>query len=118
MQFKLAIADVVEVPVKFEVKDGRDVRRFKFSLTCKRADTESWQAALVDERGNWSDAKMREQFRELTTGWSSDQQFVLDEHGKPAEFSGEALDFLLCQPGVLTVVFNSYSKATSATAKN
>lgn len=108
---KLVIADVVRVPVRFEVtEDGRKVVH-SLSLTCSRMVQDDIDAART------SDEKLSAFLSRVVIGWS-DQRLVVEDDGTPSAFSAEALAVLLTLPGLSTVIFNGYMQRVGATAKN
>jgi hypothetical protein len=46
------------------------------------------------------------------------QRLVLLENNEPAPFSRDAFDFMLRQPGVLSVVWGAYQKQAGSKEKN
>lgn len=117
MKFKLAIGDKVTVPVFFKQKDGHKTKSFSFDLLMARVSPEEWQESIKGADGEVSIEKIKEKLLELTTGWVN-QEFVLDEEGKPAEFSQEALEFMFSVPGVMDICLTSFIKESAAKGKN
>jgi hypothetical protein len=111
-EFQLAVEDTVEVPVKFTFKAGRVNKSFSFTVFCDRLDQDE-----INERRKTPDMLVTDFMRPLMKGWK-DQLFVLDSHGKPADFSEGARDVMLNAAGVGTVIFNSYLKEVGAKEKN
>ena len=109
MAFKLKVSDTVLVPVKGEMKDeaGRSAA-FSFSLVCKRLMADELRE-LLERR----DATVAESLVPLTQGWRD----VLDEDGKPVEFSSDALAALLNFPGVAGLAFQAYLTEVGARGK-
>lgn len=112
MGYKLAIANSIKVPVKFELNSNGKLVPFSFSLTCERLDTNGLKRYLDDE-----DALVREALLDIATDWDR-QSLVLDADGNPAEFSREAFAMVLDIAGVATSIFESYLKEVAATRKN
>lgn len=117
MSFKLAIADIVSVPMKFEMKDGGTTRKFAFSLKCKRISATEWFDGVRDENGRVVDARVKALMMDLTTGWEG-QTLVNDEDGSPADFCPEALDVMLGTPGLLDLAVQRYMAESAAKVKN
>lgn len=117
MNFKLAISDMVSVPVIFEQMDGGKKKKFNFKLLMERMTEEDWLASVKDENGIVSNVKIKDQLISITKGWE-DQTFVLNEAGAPAEFCEEALAVMFGVPGILNICLNSYVKESAAKAKN
>ncbi|MEO8118914.1 MAG: hypothetical protein ABI606_06290 [Rhodoferax sp.] len=111
-QFKLAIDDVVEVPVKFTIKVKGVDKLFAFSFTANRLDQDEISSRL-DEK----EKKTKDFMADLITGWSG-QRLVLTASDEPADFSPEALEMMLNATGVATVLFNAYLKGCGAKEKN
>ena len=112
MALKLAIQDVVNVPVRAVFNDGGQTRRFDFTLQCTRMATDPLAEAIRSE-----DKKTTEIMAEVTTGWSG-QRLVLGDDGEPAPFSKEALGVMLSAPGLANLAFNAYLKEVGAREKN
>jgi len=112
--YKLAIDDVVEVPVKFTLKAGKVNKTFSFSLTATRLPQEE-----ITNRLKEVEFKFKEFLESsgVITDWAG-QRLVLDESGEPAQFSEEALSMLLGTQGVAQMVFNAYQKECGAKEKN
>lgn len=108
----LAISNNTEFNVKFNIKDGKVLKTFAFTLFAIRLDQAEVTARLEEK-----DNKLKEFLAEVITGWSG-QRLVLDEAGQPAEFSAEGLDMLLNVIGVAAVCFNAYFKDCGAKEKN
>lgn len=111
--YKLAIDDVVEVPVKFTIKSGRVIKPFTFTLTCTRLFDHDEITARLEEKEN----KFKEFMAGLVTGWSG-QRLVLDEAGQPVEFNDEALNAMLSVPGVAKQCYDAYMREVLAKEKN
>ncbi len=110
--YKLAVADVVKVPVKFNLNTGNKISAFAFSLACTRLDQKSLKQIVDDDNETISEVVKR-----IATGWQG-QTLVLDADDKPAEFSADALDAMLSVPGVAPVAWTAYLKEVGAKEKN
>lgn len=109
-KYALAIANVVRVPVKVDIKDADGKEKFyKFSLVCKRLGAE--ETAEVFKTMPAYDFMMAN-----TTGWDG-QRLVLEDDGTPAAFCPDALAALFDISGLLLVCFNAYVKASNAIEK-
>ena len=118
MPYKLAVKNIVIVPVKFSIKDGKaKAQSFAFTLSCERVEVSEMQAAIKDDDGIFKDEKIAKQMVKIATGWEG-QDFVLEEDGTPAAFSEEAFEVMLGVPSVLGIIFKSYMKESTAVAKN
>jgi hypothetical protein len=111
MSYRLVIANVVEVPVRFTVSDGGKPRAFNCTLLAKRIPTEDLRVAMTDD-----DRTVAEFLCEQVTGWRG-QTLVQDEDGQPAEFSLDALAAMFTVPGLAGVTFSSYLDVCSAKGK-
>jgi hypothetical protein len=112
--YKLAVDDVVEVPVKFTLKAGKLDKSFAFTLIAKRLESGELTAAFKAVEFNYKD------FFESTgviSGWVG-QRLVLDDSDAPVPFSLDALSFMLAAPGVAHVVYLAYMKECGAKEKN
>lgn len=112
MAFKLAVENVVKVPVKLTLNNSGKIASFSFSITAVRLDQEQIKARLGD-----GEALISEFLTEVITGWNG-QTLVIDEDDKPAEFDPEALALMLGTTGVSVVIYNAYLKELGAKAKN
>ena len=117
MGYKLAVKNVVVVPVKFSMPDEGKTKLFNFSITCERQTAAEFQAGGQDDNGTFGNQKLREQMLDITTGWTG-QTFVLEDDGTPSAFCRDAFEFMLGVPGLLDVVVLSYMKESQAKAKN
>lgn len=104
--FKLAIDDVVEVPVRFTLRVKNVDKSMAFTLIAKRVSLD-----------DYSDQSVAEFLRSNVTDWK-DQKLVLDQDGSPAEFSDDAFDAMLKVPGVTGAVWNAYQREVGAKTKN
>ena len=116
MALKLAVANKVSVPVKFDITDDGKIKRYTFSLICDRVSGQQFDADIKDDKGAITDDKIREKMIDIITGWK-DQNFIMDDDA-PADFSIDALTMMLGVPGVLHAVFTAYLVAASAKTKN
>lgn len=112
MNFKLAIKDVVNVPIKLVFNDDGSTRRFEFKLVCNRMKADPLQVELKND-----DKKTADFMQEVTVDWSG-QRLVLDDAGEPAAFSQEAFAVMLSAPGVANLAFSAYLAEVGARAKN
>lgn len=113
-QFKIAIDNKVEVPVKFTLKAGKVNKTFAFTLHCNRLEQEE-----INTRLEAADFKFKSFMvgDGVVTGWEG-QRLVLNVDDTPAEFSEDALGALLSIPGVAQVCFGAYQKECGAKEKN
>lgn len=109
MAYKLTISDTVEVPVKFEVKDGGSMIRFDFALLAKRLPA----AAFADLGRDDSGRTVADFLAEQITGWRG-QRLVVDDDGDPVPFSPEALSVMLSLVGLAGLAFEAYVQACGA----
>lgn len=110
MSFKLAIENTVEVPVKFTLKVGKVNKPFSAVLVATRLTKEETEAQS-------GDISIKDFLLDNITGWS-DQRLVLDDEGKPCEFSRDALDAFLSVSGVMMVCWKAYLQECGAKEKN
>lgn len=111
--YRLAIENIVQVPVKLELNDNDTAKQFAFSLTCDRLAREEIEARMKDRN-----TTAREVMVEVTKGWSG-QTLVLDEAtGQPAAFGPESFAALLGIAGMPGVLFASYIDEVNAKRKN
>ncbi|ODU07998.1 MAG: hypothetical protein ABS84_14910 [Rubrivivax sp. SCN 71-131] len=109
MAFKLAISDIIDVPVKASLADGGKKVTHAFTLHARRIDAEPLREALND-----SSVLIGDFLREHVVGWG-DQRLVLDEEtGAPASFSDEAFAAMRSVPGIERLIFESYLVAAVA----
>ena len=109
MSFKIAIANVVQVPVKFTLREGAVDKLFSFTLTASRK--------TQDEMEDQPEQTIREFLLENVSDWSG-QRLVLREDNEPAAFSREAFEYLLKQHGLQAVVWNAYQRQVASKEKN
>jgi hypothetical protein len=111
MAFKLSVQPIMMVPVKGSISDAKGRVSFSFELLCKRLSREEYAAVFAPD----SSGSVREFFRENVTGWQK-QKLVLNEDGSPADFSIEALDFLLDVTGIESAALTAYIHAYDTAA--
>ncbi len=116
MGYKLSVGNKVVVPVKFELADAGQKKKFSFTLLCTRLTDKEFQDGIKGEGDFPTPEKIRAQMLEITTGWEN-QTFVLDDDGAPAMFCSEALEVMFAATGVLDVVLKSYLKEVAAIPK-
>lgn len=108
MALKLAVGNVIDVPVKFSLQDGGAVREFAFTLEADRCSSDEAQA-LIKSDG----AETRAFLLERVRGWRG-QRLVLDDEDQPAVFSLPALGVMLDVSGVQLIVAVAYLQAVAA----
>lgn len=112
MAIKIVVTPRVKFKVRGTIKDdaGTD-QPFDFSLTCKRLDTDAWQAKLR-ERG---DASVSEFMLEVVEDWAG----VKDADDRPLAWSEDAWRDLCRQvPGVAMLSYRTYLVEAGAKEKN
>lgn len=115
MTYKLAISDTVHFQIKLSLNDAGVKRDFSLWLEANRVSVETLQAN-IEEHGEMKVVDFqRKVCRDNITGWR-DQRLVLEEDGKPAPFSAEALDLMLSVPGAVQVTHGAYLEAITAAA--
>lgn len=112
MAFKLAIAQMVTVQVKFTLNENGSDRQHKFKLICKRKDADELAATMEDK-----DLTIKSFLDDVVTGWK-EQQLVLNDDGSSADFCPEAFDLLATIPGMVSVIYGAYLKEVGAKEKN
>lgn len=112
MAFQLAIDDTVHVPVKLSINSAGIAKTFDFTLICTRLPADE-----LKSRAENKNLTMRDIVKEVTRGWTG-QSLVLDEQGKPAEFSQAALAAMLGVSGVGHVLYVAYGRECAAKEKN
>ena len=110
--FKLAVENLVKVPVKFNLNNNGKVSNFSFSLTCDRLDQDELRDVFADK-----DLLIKDLLKRITKGWSG-QTLVLDDSNKPAEFSDDAFAAMLGVAGIDGVMYSAYLKEVGAKEKN
>jgi hypothetical protein len=107
--FKVAVGNVVQVNVKFTMRDGAADKLFKFTLTATRK--------TQDELAEKPEALIKDVLLENVTDWA-DQRLVLLENNEPAPFSRAAFEVMLAQPGVMGVIWMAYQRDCAGKEKN
>lgn len=108
--YKLAIGQVVEFTSVMAYTDGGQACEAKVLLQAQRIDEPELRAFRSAQSQTVADVLVSKM-----VGW--EQPLVLDEAGRPAAFSPEALRCLLSLPGAANVVFADYVRACSVEAK-
>jgi hypothetical protein len=103
MAYKLAIANVVDVAIKFKVQDGSVAKTHSFTLIGKRLSQEEVRAIGADH-----DTSVRDFLLQQVTGWRAQRLVVDDSNGEPVAFSPEAFECLLSLPGMELVAYRAY----------
>lgn len=111
MSYTLAIEDIVEVPVKFTLKQRKADIQFSFSLTATRQPQDVIEGWIAD-----SNRKIKDILKEVVTDWSGQTLVIKDE--KPAEFNKETFDAMLNVSGVAMRLYLAYLKECGAKEKN
>jgi len=111
-QYKLAVDDSVEFPVNADIMSGRVKKNFFFHLTARRMSSDEIRATFGPDAEN-PNQPVNDFLRERITGWRG-QQLVLDEGGKPVEFSEEAFNAMLGVGGLGVLIFTAYGRAMVA----
>jgi hypothetical protein len=109
MQFKLAVGNVIQVPIKFTLKDGAVNKLFSFTLTANRKTPEE-----LEEQPEIS---VLDYLYENVTDWTG-QRLILQDNNEPAAFSREAFEYFLKLPDVLQMVWAAYKRECWAKEKN
>lgn len=109
MSFKLAISNIVQVPIKFTMKEGSVNKLFSFTLTANRRTPEQ-----IEEQ---SEQLIKDCLLENVTDWSG-QRLILQENNEPAAFSVEAFDYMLKQSGLLMLIWQAYQRECGGKEKN
>ena len=109
--YKLAVADVVEFPVRLAYIDGGQSKSAAFRLQGQRMSEPELRDLRSREGQTVADVLV-----EKLSGWEG-QQLVLDAAGGPALFSADALRCLLSLPGAANAVFAEYVKAIGVEGK-
>lgn len=113
-KYTVAVSDVVEVPVKFTLKEGRVNKPFAFTLTVNRIESEEFASRMEAVGFRFKEGLLD---MKIITDWK-DQRVILDEEGKPAEFCPEALEAMLSVPVVAQIVYQAIQKECGAKEKN
>lgn len=111
-KFQLAVENTLDFPVNVDVPSGRAKKNFFFHLSAPRMSTDEWRAKFGPNADNPNQA-VGDFLREHITDWRG-QRLVLDEQGKPADFSAEAFDAMLSVNGLEMLIFIAYQKAVFA----
>lgn len=100
MAFKLAVPDVLHVPVagSYSAEDGAKVK-FDFVLLCKRLNQTEISEVMKNQ-----DESVLEFLQKVSTGWAE----VLDDSGDALPFSADNLNAVLEQPGMSALCFGAY----------
>lgn len=109
MSLKIAVGNVVQVPIKFTMREGSVDKLFSFSLTAERRTPEE-----IDAQPELS---VKDFLLDNVSDWIG-QRFVLLENNEPAPFSRENFEFMLKQPGLVGAVWLSYQKQCASKEKN
>jgi len=109
MAFKLAVGNMVQVPVRFSLRDGALDKNYTLTLTATRHGP--------DDIAAMESVTVNDFMLAQVSGWSGTHP-VLAEDGTPAPYSSEALAFLLKVPGVLDAVWLAYLRECGAKTKN
>lgn len=112
MAYKLVIANVVKVPVKFTLDDAGVSKEFKFTISCERLGVDE-----IKERTQDGTARISDFLKGIMHGWEG-QKLVVDDEGKPADFNPDSLNVMLNTAGVATVLYNRYLNECGAKGKN
>lgn len=102
---KLIISNTIEVPVRFSYKDGGKQREFSITLYAERLSQDELERVAKE-----NDKQLSDTLRERVTGWKS-QNLVVDDEGKPVDFSAEALELMLSVLGLPGEIFRAYIDA-------
>lgn len=108
---KLAIGNIIQIPVKFEIQDNGKPVVFKFELIGDRIDQDALTAEVK------AGTLPVDIVRPRISGWSG-QKLVLNDDDSPAEFSAENWGAMLKVPGVGAVIYGAFLKASGASEKN
>jgi len=107
--YKIAIGNVISVPVKFTLREGVVDKLFTFTLVALRKTQEE-----IEEKPELS---VKDFLLDNVTDCQG-QRLVLLENNEPAPFTREAFDLMLRQPRVLSVVWNAYQMQAGSKEKN
>ena len=107
--YKFAVDNIVQVPIKFTLKEGSVNKLFSFSLTAVRRTPEE-----IEEQ---PELTIKEFLLENVTDWAG-QRLVLKQNNEPAPFTKKSFDYMLKQSGLLAVVWQSYQRECGAKEKN
>lgn len=107
MAYKLTVADVIELPIKFTLNDAGKTSLHTFTLRAKRMTQDELRAALKD-----TELPTRDLLQDKVIGWRG-QRLVVDEgddKAAPADFNAESFDCLLSLVGMEAIVLSAYLK--------
>ena len=106
MAYKLTIADVIELSIKFTLNDAGKTAVHSFALLAQRMTQDELRATLKD-----GDLPTRDLLHQRVIGWRG-QRLVVDEgNNAPADFNAESFDCLLSLVGMESIVLSAYLKA-------
>lgn len=111
-KFALAIEDTIDFPVTLDIQSGRVKKNFFFHLTARRLDVEQYQALFGPKAEN-PHMPVADFLRDHISNWRG-QQLVIDEAGKPVDFSTDAFNQMLTVVGAEMLIFVAYQKAIFA----
>lgn len=104
MAYKLTIADVIELPIKFTLNDAGKTSIHAFTLRARRMTQDELRVTLKD-----GELPTRDLLHERITGWRG-QRLVVDDADAPADFNPESFDCLLSLVGMESIVLSAYLK--------
>ena len=113
MAYKLTVADVIELPIKFTLNDAGKTATHSFTLRAKRMNQDELRAALKD-----TELPTRDLLQDKVVGWRG-QHLVVDagtqgdDKAAPADFNPEAFDCLLSLVGMEAIVLSAYLKGVA-----
>ena len=105
MAYKLTIADVIELPIKFTVNDAGKNVPHAFTLSAHRMTQDELRAALNDTA-----LPTRDLLHQRVCGWRGQRLVVDDGNNAPADFNTESFDCLLSLVGMEGIVLSAYLK--------
>ena len=106
MAYKLTIADVIDLSIKFTLNDAGKTAVHSFALLAQRMTQDELRATLKD-----GDLPTRDLLHQRVIGWRG-QRLVVDEGSNaPADFNAESFDCLLSLVGMESIVLSAYLKA-------
>jgi len=108
MAFKLKVGNLLSIPIKLEINDGKaKPAAFAFTLEAERMNLDEAQAAFQLD-GEKADRPIVDFLHEKITGWNGQTLVVDEDTGQPAAFSREAFDSMLSLVGVANVIHGAY----------
>lgn len=108
--FKTAIGDVVQIPVKFTLKDASVNKLFSFTLTANRKSQDQ-----MDEQ---PEKTVKDFLFDTITDWSG-QRLVLLQNNEPAPFSRDAIEFAFAKyPSLEGIFWAAYLRESGCKEKN